>query len=356
MCSRMSQHGVSIRGIGVALPPTVIKNDDLTQLVDTSDEWITSRTGFKERRVVQGDESVTDLAIAAGKDALAFAGLPAEDVDLIIIASSTPDHIYPAACAVVQQGLGAYRAFGFDMAMGCSGLMTALATAVQFIENGTARTALVIGADTHSRYMDWYDRNTCVLFGDGAGAFVLSRSETPGETDVLGLDFMLDGSRGEQIKLPVQRNNCPLVSPRTQAEKSAVSMNGREVFKFAVGEVPRLMEATIAKAGLSPQEIGHYVLHQANERIMTAMVERMQLEPDKMVVSLSQYGNTSAASIPLALNDALKSGTVVPGETLMLCGFGAGLTVTTLVVKWRCVDKRQPAMSVGAAKPAVAGA
>lgn len=337
----MSQFGVAVKGIGVSLPQSVVKNDDLTALVETSDEWIVSRTGFKERHVVSGNELLTDLAIQSAQNALAFAGISGEEVDLIIHASSTPDYIYPAGCGVVQQAIGAKNAFGFDVAMGCSGLIYALGIAIQFIENGTAKTALVIGADTHSRYTDWYDRNTCVLFGDGAGSFVLTRHETPGETDVLALDFMLDGSKGQEIKLPINRPNCPLVEARTDLEKSAIYMNGREVFKFAVGEVPKLIEATIRKANLSPREVDHYVLHQANARIMTAMVERMDIAPEQMIVNLEQYGNTSAASIPLALYDALASGEIQPGKTLVLCGFGAGLAVATTVLKWNCVDQRK---------------
>ncbi len=339
----MSKYGVAIRGIGVSIPEHIVWNDDLTGLVETSDEWITSRTGFKARRVVSGDQLVTDLAIESAKNALAYAGMQGEDIDLIIVASSTPDYIYPAACGVVQQGIGALKAFGFDMMMGCSGLIYALSTAVQFIENGTAKNALVIGADTHSRYTDWYDRNTCVLFGDGAGAFIISRHEKAGETDVLAVDFMLDGARGQEIKLPVNRDNCPLTTPRQNIEKSAIYMNGREVFKFAVGEVPRLMAETVKKAGLTPQEIDYYVLHQANARIMTAMAERMDIREEQMIVNLEHYGNTSAASIPLALYDALMSGQIKTGNTLVLCGFGAGLAVSTAVMKWNCVDHRTDA-------------
>ncbi len=337
----MHKYGVSVKGIGVSLPSTVVKNEDLTALVETSDEWISSRTGFRERRVVSGNEKVTDLAIEAAQNALAYAGMTGSDVDLIINASSTPDYIYPAGCGVVQQGIGAPQAFGFDVAMGCSGLIYALGIAIQFIENGTAKTALVIGADTHSRYTDWYDRNTCVLFGDGAGAFVISRNESPSETDILAMDFMLDGTKGQEIRLPINRDNCPLVEPRNFEEQSSVYMNGREVFKFAVGEVPKIIEATLQKAGLTPQEVDYYVLHQANVRIMNSMSERMNVSPEQLIVGLEKYGNTSAASIPLALYDALQAEQIQPGATLVLCGFGAGLAVATAVVKWNCIDRRK---------------
>lgn len=336
----MGKYGVAIKGIGVSLPPNIIRNEDLASLVDTSDEWILSRTGFKERRVVSEDQLLTDLAVESASNALAFAGMSGEEIELIIHASSTPDYIYPAGCGVIQQAIGARHAFGFDIAMGCSGLIYAMGIAIQFIENGTVKSALIVGADTHSRYTDWYDRNTCVLFGDGSGSFVLTRHEVPGETDILAIDMVLEGSKGQDIRLPINRDNCPLVAPRTRMEKSAIYMNGREVFKFAVGEVPKFIEATLQKAQLAPQDVDYYVLHQANARIMTAMVERMNVRPEQMVVHLEKYGNTSAATIPLALHDALLLGEVQPGSTLVLCGFGAGMAVATAVLKWNCVDQR----------------
>ncbi len=349
----MTKYGVSMDGIGVALPPTAIKNDDLTSLVETSDEWIITRTGFKERRVVSGDEMLTDLAIESARNAMAFAGVTGEEIDLIIHASSTPDYIYPAGCGVVQQAIGAHNAFGFDIMMGCSGLIYALGIAVQFIENGTAKRALVIGADTHSRYTDWYDRNTCVLFGDGAGAFIISRKDSAEESDVLAVDFKLEGSRGQEIKLPIVRENCPLVPPRQKKEKSAIYMNGREVFKFAVAEVSKMIEQAVSDANLSPQDIDYYVLHQANARIMSSMSERMSISPEQMLLSVENYGNTSAASIPLALNDALESGQIVPGQRLVLCGFGAGLAVATVVLNWNCVDHRKAGSQTTQAKQPV---
>lgn len=348
----MTKHGVAINGIGVALPPHVIKNDDLTSLVDTSDEWIFTRTGFKERRVVAGDEMVTDLGIKAAKNALAYAGMPGEAIEMIVFASSTPDYIYPAGCGVVQQAIGATRAFGFDVAMGCSGLIYALGIAIQFIENGTVQTALVVGADSHSRYTDWSDRNTCVLFGDAAGAFVISRKPAGQPSDVLALDFMLDGAKGEQIRLPINRDNCPLVAPRTFTEKSAIYMNGREVFKFAVGDVPKRIQATLEKANMTPKDVDYFVLHQANSRIMSAMTERLGTRPEQIIESLERYGNTSAATIPLALYDALEAGQVNPGNRVVLCGFGAGLAVATAVVQWNCVDQRKSnAAGVAASQP-----
>jgi len=329
----MKQYGVKIQGIGVCLPQTIVKNDDLTALVETSDEWVYTRTGFKERRVVSGNELMTDLGIQAAKDALAYAAVSPEEVGLIVLASSTPDYIYPAGAGVIQSALGAHKAFGFDVAMGCSGLIYAMGIAIQFIENGTVETALVVASDTHSRYTDWHDRNTCVLFGDGAGAFVLKRCESA-DSDILGLNLRLDGHVGHHIKLPIVRQNCPLVPQREAEETSAIWMNGREVFKYAVGEVPKIIEAAVAEAGLTPQDIDFYVLHQANTRIMQMIPERLNVPEEKFVVSVEKYSNTSAATIPLAFNDYLKAGKIPKGSKIVFCGFGAGMAVATLVVTW----------------------
>lgn len=333
------QYGAKIIGIGVSVPETVVKNDDITQLVETSDEWIFTRTGFKNRHVVTGNEKMTDLGVHAAKEALAFAGISGEEIDLIVMGSSTPDYIYPAGAGVIQNAIGAKNAIGFDVAMACSGLIYAIGIALQFIQNGSRKTALVLGSDTHSRYTDWYDRNTCVLFGDGAGAFIIQRT-TPEENEILAMDMMLDGSRGEFIKLPTNRPNCPLVEPRNIEESATIYMNGREVFKFAVSEVPVFMAKTLAQANLTPRDVDYYVMHQANDRIMSAMAERMDIEPEQMIVSLENYGNTSAASIPLALNDALEAETIQPGQTIMMCGFGAGLAMAAVAAKWTCVDHR----------------
>ncbi len=348
----MQKYGITLKGIGISVPPTIIRNEEISQLVDTSDEWIVSRTGFKERRVVAGDQLVTDLAAEAAQEALAYAGMFGEEIDMIIMASSTPDYIYPPGCAVVQQAIGAHRAFGFDLSMGCSGLVYSLGVANQFIQNGTVQNVLVVASDVHSRYTDWSDRNTCVLFGDGAGCFIVSRHDVAGETDLLGLDLVLEGSKGHEIRLPTLHENCPLVPPRQKTDPPYVYMNGREVFKFAVGEVPKYIEASLKKAGLTSQDVDHYVLHQANARIMSAMVERMDIPPEKLVVHLDKYSNTSQASIPLAFYEALKHEEIKTGDTVLLCGFGVGLSVATAILKWQAVDHRpQVAQQVETPQP-----
>lgn len=332
-------YGISLAGIGAYVPETVVTNDDISKLVDTSDEWIASRTGIRERRIVRGDESVADLAIQAAKQALASAGIAGEEVELIIVASSTPDTIYPAVACQVQHAIGATRAAGFDMALACTGFVYAMVIAQQFLKTGMYKTALVIGADIHSRFTDWTDRNTCVLFGDGAGACVM-RAE-PGPDNILASDLHLDGSKGMELTLFTEAPNCPLVPGRSPA-KPHVYMNGREVFKFAVGTVPKSIQETLDRAGLSIDQLDHLLLHQANIRIMQAMSEKLNIPEERLIINLDKYGNTSAASIPIALNEAVLDGRVKPGQLLAMCGFGAGLAWATAVVRWTCVDQRLP--------------
>jgi 3-oxoacyl-[acyl-carrier-protein] synthase III len=330
--------GVSITGIGSFLPPSSISNAQLETLVDTNDEWIVSRTGIKNRRVVSGNDTVADLAIAAAKDALACAGIEGKQVDLVIVTTSTADTIYPMVCALVQEAIGATSAAGFDLALACTGFVYGLVTAQQFIENGRYQTVLVVSADIHSRETDWSDRNTCVLFGDGAGACVL-QANTTGQSDIVASDLRVDGSRGQFLTLGTLTQNCPLVAPRTN-QNPYVQMNGREVFKFAVGSVPKSIQVTLDKASVTLDDVDFVVLHQANSRIMQAMAEKMGLPEAKLIIRFENYGNTSAASIPIALNDAVKDGQIQAGQRLMLCGYGAGLAWATALVNWHVVDHR----------------
>ncbi|MEM0951412.1 MAG: beta-ketoacyl-ACP synthase III [Cyanobacteria bacterium P01_H01_bin.74] len=330
-------YGVSVVGVGAYVPPRQVTNADIATLVDTSDEWIQSRTGIKTRYVVSGDESIADLAIHAAKDALNSSGIDAKSIELIIVASSTPDTIYPAVACQVQTEIGATHAAGFDMALACSGFVYALNTAQQFIQCGTYKTALVIGADIHSRYTNWHDRNTCILFGDGAGAVVITANAE--KNNILASDLKLDGSKGMELTLFTQAENCPLVEPKTPVN-DYVYMNGREVFKFAVGTVPRSIDIAVKKAGLTIQDIDYFILHQANIRIMQAMSEKLSIPEERLVVNLDKYGNTSAASIPIALNEAVLTKKVQPGQKLVFCGFGAGLAWGTIVLNWTAADQR----------------
>lgn len=334
-------YGISFLGIGAAVPKSSVTNADLMGLVETSDEWITSRTGIHERRVVSGDESLAQLAIEAAKDALASAGIKGEEVQLIIAASSTPDTIYPGTACQVQHAIGATHAAGFDLALACTGFVYGMVVAQQFLKTGMYKTALVVGADVHSRYVDWSDRNTCILFGDGAGACIM-RADAGVEDHMLASDLHLDGSKGMELTLFTQMPNCPLMEPRSESSPF-LYMNGREVFKFAVGTVPKSITETLAQAGLTLGDIDHVILHQANIRIMHAMTEKLNIPEEKMIMNLDKYGNTSAASIPIALNEAILAGRIKAGDTLLLCGFGAGLAWGTTVIKWTCVDQRPEA-------------
>lgn len=333
-------YGVSLAGIGAFVPERCITNDDIATLVDTSDEWIQSRTGIKTRHVVSGDESVADLAIEAANQALASAGMQGSDVELIIVASSTPDTIYPAVACQVQTAIGANRAAGFDMALACSGFVYGLIVAQQFLKTGMCKTALVIGADIHSRYTNWHDRNTCILFGDGAGAAILT-AEKGAADNILASDLHLDGTKGMELTLFTQAENCPLVEPKTPVN-DFVYMNGREVFKFAVGVVPKSIQEVLDRSGLSIDDVDHVVLHQANIRIMQAMSEKLNIPEERLIVNLDRFGNTSAASIPIALNEAVLQGRVKPGDLLVMCGFGAGLAWGTSIMRWTAVDQRLP--------------
>lgn len=334
--------GVRMTGIGASVPATVLTNDDMARLVETSDEWISSRTGIRERRVLSANETLTDLAIAAAKDALASAGQDGSDLDLIVVATSTPDERYPATAARVQQAIGATHATGFDLALACTGFVSAVITVEQLLRTGLYRKALVVGADAHSRVMDWTDRNTCVLFGDAAGAAILEASETT--DDFLGADSHLDGSKADELYAHNSLVNCPLVQ-QPEPRSPYVQMNGREVFKFAVGTVPKSILAVLEQAGLTLENLDYLVLHQANIRIMQAMSEKLNLPESKILVNLQKYGNTSAASVPLALNEAVLNGQIQPGQTLLLCGFGGGLSWSSSLLRWSHQDARLKASS-----------
>ncbi|OGI18044.1 MAG: hypothetical protein A2287_08115 [Candidatus Melainabacteria bacterium RIFOXYA12_FULL_32_12] len=328
---------VSIIGIGKYVPETVVTNDDIAKIVDTNDEWIVTRTGIKERRVVSGDETAASLAINAAKDALGYAGIDPKEIDLIITATSMPDALYPSTSCEVQGALGATNAAAFDVVAACSGLIYGLNIARNFIMAGTYNTVLLIGVDVHSRFLDWNDRGTCVLFGDGAGALIVKKSEDD-INDILAIDMHADGSKASELKIPLNGKNCPLVEPKTE-KKQHVDMNGREIYKFAVRVVPESILNAINAAGLSIDDIDYLIPHQANMRIVQAITERLNLKEDQVIVNLDKYGNTSTASIPIALTEALGNKVSTPSRMVM-CGFGAGLTWGTAIVNWRAKDKR----------------
>jgi len=329
---------VTIAGVGKYVPETVIKNEDLAKIVDTNDEWILSRTGIKERRVVSGDETSVSLAVKAAMDAMGYAGISPEEIDLIITATSLPDNLYPSTSCEVQLAIGAKNAAAFDIVAACSGLIYGLNIARNFIMCGTYKTVLIIGVDVHSRFVDWSDRSICILFGDGAGAMVVKKSED-GINDILAVDMSADGTKSAELKIPLYGKNCPLVEPNTPQDQT-VYMNGREVYKFAVSVVPESIQKSLAIADLSVSDLDFLIPHQANMRIVSAITDRLKLKTEQVIVNLDKYGNTSTASIPLALAEALGENKIPDSSILALCGFGAGLTWGTAIVRWRAKDQR----------------
>lgn len=324
---------VMIAGVGYSVPETVITNDDLTKLVDTNDEWITSRTGIKERRVVSGEETAVTLAIEAAKKAIKNAKIDPMSIDLIISASSIPTNLYPSTACEVQAAIGADNAAAFDLSAACTGFIYSMNVAKSFIASGIYKNILILAADANSKFVDWHDRGSCILFGDGAGAMVLSES-VDGVDDIIAMDMHSNGKDGAFIHLPLSGENCPLVEP-CEKKPLQIYMNGREVYKFVVQTMPDSISGCLEKAGLTPDDIDYLIPHQANYRIIEAMASRLNYGDEKIVVNLQKYGNTSAASIPIAMGEAIEEGKVKLPAKAILSGFGAGLTWGTVIVRLR---------------------
>jgi 3-oxoacyl-[acyl-carrier-protein] synthase III len=324
--------GIAITGTGSALPPQSIDNDQLSQVVETSDEWIATRTGIRARRVIGPEGSLAQLAIAAGQQAIAAAGLAPDAIDLIILATSTPDDLFGSA-GVVQAGLGATRAAAFDLTAACSGFVFGLVTAAQFIRTGVYQNILLIGADVLSRWVDWGDRRTCILFGDGAGAVVLQANPVD---QLLGFALHSDGQLNHQLNLAYNAQPKPFLDDVeiSQGQFQAVTMNGQEVYRFAVKRVPEVIEKALFEAGLTTQQIDWLALHQANQRILDAAATRLKIPPEKVLSNLAHYGNTSAATIPIVLDESARQGKLQPGQIVAMAGFGAGLSWGAAIVRW----------------------
>ena len=324
---------VVMTGCGSATPAQFLSNEELSQIVETSDEWIKSRTGIGKRHLADQSVSLSQLAAQAAIKALEMAQVSPRDIDLILLATSTPDDLFGSA-ARVQSQIGANRAIAFDLTAACSGFLVALVTATQFIRTGTYRNVLVIGADVLSRWVDWNDRATCVLFGDGAGAVLCQANDT--KDNILGFELHSDGSQNGSLNLAYQGEELPL-KEGIRVQKGTykpLTMNGREVYRFAVAKVPEVIEKALYRANLTTSDIDWLVLHQANQRIMDAVSERLKLPREKVISNLSEYGNTSAASIPLALDEAVRSGKVKKGDIIASSGFGAGLTWGGIIFRW----------------------
>lgn len=316
-----------IIGTGSCLPETVVTNDFLSTIMDTSDEWITTRTGIRERHLVK-DETTTSLAIGAAKQALAAAGVAPVELDLIIVGTVSGDHVTPSTACEVQAGLGAVNAAAFDINAACSGFLFGLHTVNAYIRSGMCKTALVIGAESLSRIMDWNDRSTCVLFGDGAGAAVVRADET----GLLAYEQGTDGEKGRHLCCPNRTNNNPLI--QTDKSLGYTKMDGQEVYKFAVTYVPASILRVLEEAKLQPEDIKYYILHQANLRIIQSVAKRLKLDEDRFPISLDHCGNISAASVPILLDEVNKKGMLQKGDKLILSGFGGGLTWGTCLIEW----------------------
>jgi len=327
----MAQLYGNIIGWGKYVPNQVITNDDLAGRVDTSDEWIVKRTGIHERRVVTAEETASGMAVAAARDALEVAGVKARELDLIIVATSSPDYLTPPISSQVQHALGAKDVGALTMVVGCPGFVYALVTAQQYIASGACKTVLVIGVEIISRFVNWEDRATCVLFGDGAGAVVLQATDQP--AGVLSFVLGSDGSGAEHLILPAGGSTLPSSHETLVKGLNYLHMNGNEVFKFATRVLGRALRQAIAQAGLTNDDIDLFIPHQANARIIESAARQAGLPPEKVFVNIERYGNTSAASIPIALCEALEQGRARVGDTLAFVAFGAGLTWAAAVVK-----------------------
>jgi 3-oxoacyl-[acyl-carrier-protein] synthase-3 len=326
----------SIIGTGSYMPEKVMTNDDLSKIVDTNDEWITTRTGIKERRIAAADQATSDLASEAARRAMAAAGVKPEEIQLIIVATVTPDMFFPSTACFVQKKIGAANAVCFDVSAACSGFLYALQVARHFINTGNRTTALVIGAEKLSSLVNWKDRNTCVLFGDGAGAVVLRRAEEGAEAPgrVLSTVMGSDGNLADLLKVPGGASACPITPENVESRPNTIHMEGRETFKHAVTRMLEASQQALEIAGLKAEDVALVIPHQANARIIGAIAERLNLPPERVFMNLDKYGNTSAATIPVALDEANKAGRLKKGDVILLVAFGGGFTWASSVLRW----------------------
>ncbi len=316
-----------ITGTGSFVPPRIVTNDDLAKIVETSDEWIRERTGIRERRVSDENTATSDLALEAAKKAIRSAHIAAGEIELILVCTCSPDTLFPSVACIIQDRLQAVNAAAFDLSAACSGFNYGLATAAAYIESGKYKKILLVGADTLTKYLDWTDRGTCILFGDGAGAAVLEADE--GESGVLSSWLTAEGHLGQTLIMPGGGSRDP-----EEKHGRFIRMDGKEVFKFAVRILETSVRRLLEQSGRSLSEVDLFIPHQANIRIIDHVSKKMGLPKEKVYVNLQKYGNTSAASIPIALDEAVAEGKVKPGNLLVLSGFGAGLTSCANLVRW----------------------
>ena len=327
---------MKIAGTGSYVPERVLTNADLEKFVDTTDDWIVSRTGIKERRIAAPDEATSHMATKAAQRAIEAAGITAADIDLIIVATISPDTFFPSTACHVQRNLGAVKAVAFDVSAACAGFLYAMQIARHFINSGNRRTALIIGADKLSGIVNWKDRNTCVLFGDGAGAAILT-SKDPNDNDPSGLLSSImasDGRLTDILSVPGGGSAIPITPENADQRLNTIHMQGKEVFKAAVKHTLEACEAAIERAGLCAQDISLIIPHQANIRIVDAIRERLKIPPERAFLNLHKYGNTSGAAIAIALDEAARSGAMKTGDNVLLVAFGAGFAWAASVIRW----------------------
>ena len=327
-----SVRSCSVAGVGSFLPARILTNGELEKMVETSDDWITSRTGIKERRIAGENEFTSDMAAEAARRALSQAGITAEEVDLILVATITPDMLFPSTACLVQQKIGARRVPSMDIEAACSGFIYALEIGRQFIGSGTCNTVLVIGAEKLSSIIDWTDRNTCVLFGDGAGAAVLRHR--PGSQGLMGNCLGADGEKASLLCMPGGGSQLPVTQNSLDQRLHYLRMDGKETFKNAVNAMCSAAKEALERAGLDITQIKCVVPHQANRRIIDAVSERLEATPEQVFINLDRYGNTSAASVAIALDEAVREGRVQRGDKILMVAFGAGLTWGATVLEW----------------------
>jgi 3-oxoacyl-[acyl-carrier-protein] synthase-3 len=320
-----------ITSVGCYTPPNLLTNDDLAKMVDTNDEWILERTGIRQRHIAPPEMATSDMAVEAGKIALANAGVTPEQIDCILLCTVTPDQMFPSTACLVQHRLGCSRAWGFDLIAACSGFVYGLTTAAHFIAAGSHEKILVIGSDTMSRIIDYTDRTTCVLFGDGAGAMVVEASDD--DTGFIGFQNEVDGSGGPFLYMPAGGSRMPPSHETVDQRLHYVKQEGQQVFKFAVRRMSEIASNLLTQHGLTADDVTWLIPHQANKRIINAVSERLALE-DKVIINIGEYGNTTAATIPLATRDALESGKLKKGDTVLFAAVGAGYTVGTNLWRW----------------------
>lgn len=321
-----------ITGWGMSVPERVMTNHEIAKMVDTNDEWIYSHTGIRERHIAAEDQTTASLATEAALEALSMAGLKPAEVEMIIVSTSSPEHTFPATACLVQDRIGATKAGAFDLLAACTGFIYALSLATQSIRSGQIKNAVVIGAETLSRLVNWKDRNTCILFGDGAGAFVLQAGEEP--AGILSSILRSDGSGGDLLLVPAGGSQCPTSFETVRQELHYIQMNGREVFRFATRVMAQATQEALAAAKLKLDDIKLLIPHQANERIIQAAMRSLNIDSDRCMVNLERYGNTSTASIPIATVEAARQGRIQPGDKIVFVGFGAGLTWGAAVAQW----------------------